>query len=95
MTHWHRRFIDFGRSDEYHTIDVCLRRTALRSIRHDATLSYPREKLMEDQILQPVAGQNLVRVTKLGECDSATRDARIVDSDPARAAFAVRGSLRT
>jgi nucleoside-diphosphate-sugar epimerase len=33
--------------------------------------------------------QNVVRVTKLGECDTATRHARFADSDPARVAFCV------
>jgi len=36
-----------------------------------------------------VLRQNVIRVTKLCECDTTPRDARIADSDPARAAFAV------
>ena len=38
-------------------------------------------------LARAVLRQNVIRVTKLGECDTATRDARIAGSDPARAAF--------
>ena len=44
------------------------------------------EQRFESRIL-PVPGQNFVHVTKFGEYDTATRDARVADEDPARAAF--------
>jgi hypothetical protein len=36
-----------------------------------------------------VLGQNLIRMTKLRECDSATRHARVIESGPACTALDV------
>jgi hypothetical protein len=40
-------------------------------------------------IERPVPIQNVVRVTKRGECVTAQRDVRLAESDSARAAFRV------
>jgi len=38
-----------------------------------------KAKRLAPQFAEAVPGQNFARVTELGECDTATRDARVAD----------------